>query len=65
MTDLLAPAVLDTIAAHLRRCAVLTDDAEAVDIIMTAARQLDDRGDELRNADGRRPTPPKKTPPHP
>jgi len=48
MPDPLTPIILVTIAQHLRRCAVLTDDPHAVDIIMTCARQLDDRAEKIR-----------------
>ena len=40
--------VLDTMAAHLRRCAVLIDDPPSVDTLITCARTLDDRAEELR-----------------
>jgi hypothetical protein len=49
MTDYITPIILDTLALHLRRCAILTDDPHAVDIIMTCARQLDDRTEEIRD----------------
>jgi len=48
MTDPLTPTILDTMAQHLRRCAVLTDDPPSVDFLMRAAHQLEDRADELR-----------------
>jgi len=48
MPDITTPIILDTMAQHLRRCAVLTDDPHAVDIIMTCARQLDDRAEQIR-----------------
>jgi hypothetical protein len=49
MPDITTPIILDTMAKHLRRCAVLIDDPKALDIIMQAARALDDRADELRD----------------
>jgi hypothetical protein len=48
MPNPLTHVILVTIAQHLRRCAVLTDDPHAVDIIMTCARQLDDRAEQIR-----------------
>ena len=53
--------VLDTLAAHIRRCAVLSDDAKAVDILMRAARELDDRSEELR-VEARKTTAPPPSP---
>lgn len=49
MPDPMTPIILDTIASHLRRCAVLVDDAPSVDFVMTAAHQLEDRAEELRD----------------
>lgn len=48
MPDITTPTILDTLASHLRRCAVLVDDAPSVDFLMQTARALDDRAEELR-----------------
>jgi len=48
MTDTVTPIVIETIAKHLRSLAVIIDDLTTVDFLMTTARQLDDRAQELR-----------------
>ena len=48
MPDITTPIILDTIASHLRRCAVLVDDAPSLDFLMRCAHQLEDRAEELR-----------------
>jgi hypothetical protein len=57
MTDITTPIIIETIAKHLRSLAIIVDDLPTVDFLMTTARQLDDRAEELRE-DDRKTAPP-------
>ena len=63
MPDITTPVILDTLAAHLRRCAVLVDDPDTVDDLMTLARKLDDRAQSIREDARRRTWTPPPAPP--